>query len=567
MTKPHQLSFMPSSVKALKTMLKGIMGSYDNPWDLLAELSQNSVDAIRSQGTEEDLISFEFDQEIATIKVSDTGTGIDPSDAEDLFSPFGTNKDDDSNTIGEKGVGLKYAIFSTRHFVLESYHKKGSFRVTVEGAADWLRSRSKELFFASFISIDNPDAKTGTKISLVLDDAEHPLLSLSFAQIKTLLLTKTAVGSTKSIWKNGGNEDFECSLSVKQQGQKTKLETFECRYLLPTDILTKKISIDEFDEWRMSSNPSDNQKRTKLKDKIIWDEGVYTTAGRDVRFWSCIMPSYDQWFKASKKLGIVSESEFDDYTQETHFYGFHPDICLATKGMPTTVSVEFHPRGDAGYKIQFFTIIEDDNLSFDIGRKGASVGPSTIAMYKRITQTQFSKMLKFKRFLRGNAGNVVDQFARKDLFNEIDGLPDLESSNSKFLKWPNKQEATVAAIFYEMMGKGYFEGFRPLITGYRDTYDLTGKVGKDEIILEFKYDLLALFKDFASPVKMFEDIDVAVIWELTPEARKKAKDINLLISSVDKDDRTNFPTIHHIMQADFNRPIEILEIRKLIEAN
>ena len=259
-------------------MLKGIMGSYDNPWDLLAELSQNSVDAIRSKGAEDNLVSFQFDEEIATIKISDTGTGIDPDDAEDLFSPFGTNKDNDSNTIGEKGVGLKYAIFSTREFILESYHAKGSFRVTVDGAANWLRSRSKELFYASLVPIDNPDAITGTKITLVLDDAEHPLLALSFLQIKTLLLTKTAIGSTKSIWKDGSNENFECSLSVKKKGQKAKIEEFECRYLLPTAVLTKKISIDEFDEWRMSSNPSDNQKRTKLKDKIIWDELGYTTA-------------------------------------------------------------------------------------------------------------------------------------------------------------------------------------------------------------------------------------------------------------------------------------------------
>ena len=566
MPEPKQLSFMPSSVKALKTMLKGIMGSYDNPWDLLAELSQNSVDAIRSQNAESNLISFNFDPAISQIIVSDTGTGINPADAEDLFSPFGTNKDDDSTTIGEKGVGLKYAIFSTRKFVLKSFHKNGSFQVTVEGAADWLRSRNKDLFYASFSPMDNKRGITGTEISMTLDDAEHPLLMLSFAQLKTLLLTKTAIGSTKPIWKNGSAENFECALSLKPIGKKTVSETFECKYLLPTDVLTKKISNEEYDDWRMSSNPSDNQKRTKLKDKVIWDEDVYTTAGRDIRFWSCIMPSYDQWFQASKKLGIVSDSEFDEYTEEKHFYGFHPDVCLATKGMPTTVSVEFHPRGDAGYKIQFFTIIEDDNLSFDIGRKGASVGPSTVAMYKRIAQAQFSKMLKHKRFLRGDAGSVVDQFAKKDLFNEIDKIPDLESSISRFLKWPNKQEATVAAIFYEMMGKGLFQGFKPLITGYRDTYDLTGKVGKDEIIIEFKYDLMALFKDFASPVKMFEDIDVVVIWELFPEARKKAKDMNLLITAVDEGERTNFPTVHYIMQADFNRPIEILEIRKLIEA-
>ena len=85
MHETQQLSFMPSSVKALRNMLKGIMGSYDNPWDLLAELSQNSVDALRAQNDDNGLISFSFDPETSTIEISDTGTGIDPDDAEDLF--------------------------------------------------------------------------------------------------------------------------------------------------------------------------------------------------------------------------------------------------------------------------------------------------------------------------------------------------------------------------------------------------------------------------------------------------------------------------------------------------
>ena len=42
-------SFLPTSDDVLRTMLQGIMESYDNPWDILAELSQNALDAIHKK--------------------------------------------------------------------------------------------------------------------------------------------------------------------------------------------------------------------------------------------------------------------------------------------------------------------------------------------------------------------------------------------------------------------------------------------------------------------------------------------------------------------------------------
>ena len=561
----EQISFLPNSVKALRTMLTGIIGSYDNAWDLLAELTQNSVDAVR-RTTEQGLISVQVDQTTATITVEDTGTGINPNGAAELFSPFGTDKDEDADTIGEKGVGLKYVIFSSRRFHLRSHHKNGSFEVLAEGAAEWVRSRSNELFNARLQSIENPEGKRGTEIVVQLDDAEHPLLGLGFKQLKALLLTRTALGSTKPIWDGGENENFEVELKLKEKGKKAESEVFEARYLLPTDVLKKSISIDEYNEWRRDSDPSDAQKRTKIKNKIIYHEGSYVTGGREVKHWFCIMPSSDQFFLASKRLGIVGQNDADDYSPEQHFYAFHPDITLATKGMPTTVSLDFHPRGDAGYKIQLFGLIEDDKLEFDIGRKGASVGPRTIGMYKQIAQGQFSEMLRFKRFLRGDAGEPVDRFALRDLFNEIDELPDLESEKSAFLKRPNKQEATVAAMFYELMGKGEFDDFKPLISGYRDTYDLTGKVAGNPLVIEFKYELMGLFRDFKSLTKMFDDIDVVALWEVTEADRKHIASANIQISKLEDADRTLFPKSHFLLQTDTNRSIEVVEVKRLIGA-
>ena len=45
-----QQSFSANSVDILRTKLSGILESYANPWDLLAEMAQNSIDSIRQLG-------------------------------------------------------------------------------------------------------------------------------------------------------------------------------------------------------------------------------------------------------------------------------------------------------------------------------------------------------------------------------------------------------------------------------------------------------------------------------------------------------------------------------------
>ena len=94
--------------------------------------------------------------------------------------------------------------------------------------------------------------------------------------------------------------------------------------------------------------------------------------------------------------------------------------------------------------------------SFDIGRKG--IAPRTAGILRKIAQSEFREYLKFKRFLRGEATTTNSQFERDKLFEEIRGLPDLKCDASRFIKRPNGQEATVAALFYEQLGKGRLAG-------------------------------------------------------------------------------------------------------------
>lgn len=147
----------------------------------------------------------------------------------------------------------------------------------------------------------------------------------------------------------------------------------------------------------------------------------------------------------------------------------------------------------------------------------------------------------------------------------------MSSEISSFKKRPNSQEATVAALFFEQLGRGKFPGFDPLISGYRERYDLYGKIGVRSQVLEFKFDLSGLFRDFSDERKMFDDINTLVLWEITEKDRSLVAKRGLTISEIGSGllavKPSKFPCAHYNLNLDGVKSIEILSMRKLLKPN
>src|SRR3989338_4832075 len=105
-----------STVKKLKKHIQNICNSYSHPWDVLAELAQNSVDGIKLWNERNPRIKKEhkilvtINRNSKSIKFFDTGIGLDPEKAPLLLGPDETDKDEIESQIGEKGVGLTFAL-------------------------------------------------------------------------------------------------------------------------------------------------------------------------------------------------------------------------------------------------------------------------------------------------------------------------------------------------------------------------------------------------------------------------------------------------------------------------
>ena len=114
------IEFLKPSIREIRKSIKDIDDSYNNDWDILAELLQNSVDAIKKSKPFKPQILIEVDSIARKITVQDNGIGIENHQLPILLAPFSTNKEDDDEAIGEKGVGLTFVIFSCNKFFIKT---------------------------------------------------------------------------------------------------------------------------------------------------------------------------------------------------------------------------------------------------------------------------------------------------------------------------------------------------------------------------------------------------------------------------------------------------------------
>lgn len=564
------VDFLQPDALQIRHEIRGILDSYNHDWDLLAELCQNAMDSVIRAEPTRGHIYLSVHAPSRTIQISDNGTGIHPDKLEKLLGPFATDKRASNNQVGQKGVGLTFVIFMSDVFEISSRHQDGDCQACVKNASSWLSHEDDSQLPLSIEDCKTNAGATGVDIKIVVNDPDHPIFLLSADQLMFVLRTRTALGNTDHIWGEEFNGDFEL-VHTDAGGKETRLES-DCNYLLPIEGLPKQdfLTLTEWDEWRLESHDrSDSDKRRKLQNRVIVASGSEQKPGRTSRYWACLVPDRGTWKTITKnhRSLTVEEAEADQGAADDNPYVFGSGLYISTKGMPTGIRLDLPPRGSAGYMPQYFMIIEDPSLNFDIGRKyipGRLQGSLKERAYEQ-----------FREYVNGVIKYIsgsVDQNSRWDRdenFASIAALPDLNSDQTLFIKRPNGQEATVAAMFYELLGRGEVPNFRPLLTGYKGKYDLYGKWTKRNIVLEFKFDLSGLFKDTTDQRKLFDQIDVLVVWEITEKdilyVKRWGLGLEDIPTSTLNDASETFPLASKYLTLSGVSPIQIIVMKRIIK--
>lgn len=566
-----RVNFLTPNARQIRHQVRNIIESYSHDWDLLAELAQNAVDAITVASPVKGHIHVKIDATDRSIVVKDNGCGIDPEELPTLLAPFSSAKIGRPDLIGQKGVGVSFVIFSSASFEIESHHAAGSARAKIEGAWAWVEAKSETLPELEFERIEAMQG-SGTTITLKLPlERDYDFFELSFKQLEMMLRTRTALGDTRGIWGLKPDKDF--LLEFRSLDGLVCREEIDCRYFLPTESLseTQFISLREFQEWN-TGDKTDAQKRQKLRDKLIVMDGQRSKAGRSIKFWACFVPKRKVWDIISVRSGLVGEEilnfgpvERIDAFGDADFL-FSGGMFTCTRGMPTGIRSDMRAKGSAGYLPNFFVILDDPQLSFDIGRK--AIPSRQLGMLRDVASDVFRDFINgIKKYIGGEPELGDEDWDRSAVFNAIREMPDLANPGTSFIKRPAGQEATVAAMFFELLGRGAFPGIRPYISGYKNKYDLYAKLKGSDVVIEFKYHLSSLFRDFDDEVKLFDQIDVVVVWDVVDSDYEIVKSRGLDLQEVEPGlTTTNEPFFHFSLILGPTRPIRICCLSRLLSA-
>lgn len=541
----------------IKQEINNICDSYSHPWDILSELIQNSIDAIRRKNNyqETNTIEIIINSKTRSIEVKDSGTGIVSDHLPNLLSPHSTDKMNKNDEIGNKGVGLTYCIFTSNYFKISSKSKNSFISAQIKNACLWKKNISEEIPQIEILEeYKTENAQTFT--SIVLTDVEKvyedeiDIFHQNFDCIKFILRTKTAIGNTNSIWGKDCDNIKIILRYIDINNQIFDDNDLIFKYLLPLEFLDKKSYLEESELKNLILMLNDNRRREKLIGKTVYKKGSIERTSRNINYFAMFVPSRDVWTKINQK-NTFAQNEEDEY------YIIKEGIFLISKGMPTGISLIPPLTGKTGYWSNLFIILEDNSLKFDLGRK--SIPGPTQKMLKDIANSLFSELTKWVSYtstrktpeLRDN----LLSFQRTYLNNQFEDLknriPDLNNHDINFLKEPDGQEAGVAAIFHEMLGKNILKGYHCYKSGYKENYDFWGHykintedigenqrksvnslVFESDLVIEFKYNAASILND-AEDNKHLSEIDLIVCWEIDTQLFRN-KNVNVEV--VNKDD-------------------------------
>jgi len=561
--------FLNPGLDQIRQSIRDIDDSYNNDWDILAELCQNSVDAIRKSDVEEGIIKLEINAQRKSIKIYDNGIGINPSKLTELLKPFSTDKRDDDDTIGEKGVGLTYVIFSGNQFNIKSGTNQGAKNGTIRNANTWKQRDDEEPLYLETGDLEE-DFK-GTEV--VIEGIQNTtIFELSFKQLEFVLRTKTALGSTKSIWDNDLNINIE--LEYKDINGNISKSDLPFQYCLVYENLppSAKIDYDEFINYATESDRTDLEKRNKLRDKVIFKKGEYIHSNtRIIKYVSCFVPKRNVWDKISVNEELCTDEKLEDesWLENFGYVKFISGIFSSIKGMPTGIVTDHPLTGYAGYWANIFILFDDSSLKFDIGRK--SLHGRQAKILRDYSKKIFNDYLRnIVKYISGEP-EPTTEWDRDEAFEEIESMLDLNAEGIKFRKNPKDQEASVAALFFECIGNRKISEIIPLYAGYKGKYDLYAKWGRKKLVIEFKSKLKNIFKDFNDAQKLFDEIDCIVCWDVSDDDREMLRsrlgiEIEEIAPNILSQRTQIIPhSTHKLLLSGFTKPIYVLDLKKILK--
>jgi hypothetical protein len=615
---------MRSQEHARRT-IRGVLESYNTNYDPLAEIVQNSMDALEDAAIQElpppYFLEITIDLKDNTIAVLDTGVGMSQAHVCEAFAPSATWKDlpyvatkrgERYPYRGYKGVGLTFLAYGTDDIKIHSRQNGQTIKGRMKNGRDWATGN---ITSAPILKVD-PEAtpldkyKRGTYIKVQFSKKTKPAILSSLGSAWThwaaIIRTRTAAGQV--LIGQDPLASFKVRLSlVTKDGLKSKHEidpVFYYPHLVARNPPFRFLDVAKYHQE--NPNVVDHRPEAKLQDAVyLWwhtDEIKHRLGEEKASDFAKELAEFKPSLYAFRPYQSQVWSEINEVaTQQSRTHHFGPGLVLAVNHQRIAEAIRIKTSRSEFLAERVFVLVHFERASPDQGRKTLQPGVTELAQLAADEAVQF--LAKQTGLLRpaGQKTTAAQRAVERDHEDWVDNVKAHARENPltippvSYASMP-LEEQDVVGLFHQMSALGIFPGLKIFATSAGHTYDcylqfvfkkdvqnlryvadgnplgLSSDVltpGETSFVtkgltVEFKNSLDSLIEELNSPLKRksFNHIDICVCWNVTDKSRWYILD---LITEGNLHER-QFPGVTHVLRKEGeSHVIQVVVLEEIVK--
>jgi len=610
--------------REIKNILKSYVGIFDSFSELIQN-AMDAVDK-RAQIDTQDYnkkLWIEINLKENLFTIIDNGIGFNKKEFEGFLAPNISFKDG-KNSRGNKGVGATYIAYGFNEFNIGTKNDFFNYSGRMLNGRLWVEDsegivtrpvvRNTEIQPTKFLEI-----KQGTYAQVRYGGNNTRPKSLAHfnattaEQWKYILLLKTPLGLISFNDEEISEIKFDLKV-IDSEGKETIIENENAKYIYPHNKIRASVNIKDIGKIQQAliDKGKDASKLPPQYEKL---NGIY-------EFYS----SEEVKQLPTNKIEEKHKELIDEYKIEAYgYFGYSTQLwdefndrvaklrknyrvlkgglLISNNSMLQGEYIAIPLTSNIGYQNQSHIIVHLQNADPDLGRKGFQ--PEIKELCEIISIGIVNKLKLRKANLRNDTGAKPIISTQIDLHNWIkeqerhEEEKPLKINNPFFFNPVNeisissmpKSEQDVVVLFNQLIAGGVIRGFKLLSTSQYATYDGLFKyyinepaknhifdktknpLGVQELglpigtishpnVLEYKYNLDALFQEFENEEKFEKDINLAIAWELGSNWKKNYEITSLL--DLDNLHHRQFHGITHIIHSNTSR-FNLIVLHELID--
>jgi hypothetical protein len=611
---------------AKKREIKNILKSYVSNYDPFSELIQNAMDAAEKRASIEDevtpKVSILINLQENFVEVIDNGVGFEQAEFRSFLAPNISFKSG-GRTRGNKGVGVTYIAYGFNDLTIRTKNKHFSFEGRMRRGREWIEDTSGTISRpvvekAADASPEFEALDQGTSFKIVFSGNHVRPSNLAWYQAQDpeqwmyLLLVKTPLGAINlpSLKK----ADMSCDIIVvDKKGDRKTSNDVDVQYKYPHNEIKASSNLSDIMSVQTKAIQA-GKDPAKAVNKYKKSNGLYkiykTEDLKEVAKFS------EEQIDLMDEYGVTGYGYFA-YSTEV-WDQLNDNKAKLRKGLRILrgglqISCNRMTQGELvtipltksiGHQNQTHVLIHFDGAEPDLGRKGFQPELEQLA---EVLSVGIVRQLSARRneFLKSDSGAQADIEKEIAVHEWLKDLEKHEADNPLELKsekffLPTKKisvscvpktEQDVIVLFNQLLAGGVIRGIRLLSTSQSSQYDgvfrfvaeeplsnlvfdeeknplgvheegLTKSYKTPPKVLEYKFNLDGLIREFESEYKHENDVDLAVFWEMGNEFKKEYD----ILSYLDFDHthrRQHHGLTHQLSSA--NSRFEVICLKELLD--